>query len=58
MSLWGGRFTEGPAEEMQAFSESLSTDLLMWVQDIQGSMAHATMLLGVGLPCDALLRMA
>ena len=49
MSLWGGRFTGGPAEQMQAFSESLGTDLQMWPEDIQGSIAHATMLMGVGL---------
>lgn len=49
MSLWGGRFSGGPADEMQAFSESLSTDLSMWREDIQGSVAHATMLLAVGL---------
>ena len=49
MSLWGGRFSGGPADEMQAFSESLSTDLLMWREDIQGSVAHATMLLAVDL---------
>jgi argininosuccinate lyase len=34
---------------MQAFSESLSTDLLMWEEDIAGSVAHATMLGDVGL---------
>ena len=49
MALWDGRFSEGPAAEMQAFSESLSTDLMMWREDIQGSVAHATMLGEVGL---------
>jgi argininosuccinate lyase len=49
MALWSGRFEGGPAEEMQVFSESLSTDLLMWEEDIAGSMAHATMLGEVGL---------
>ena len=44
MALWSGRFEGGPAEEMQVFSESLSTDLLMWEEDIAGSKAHATML--------------
>jgi argininosuccinate lyase len=34
---------------MQAFGESLSTDMLMFEQDIQGSIAHATMLAEVGL---------
>jgi len=49
MALWDGRFSGGPAAEMQAFSESLSTDLLMWEEDIAGSIAHSTMLGEVGL---------
>lgn len=49
MALWDGRFSDGPAAEMQAYSESLSTDLLMWEEDIAGSVAHATMLGEVGL---------
>ena len=49
MALWGGRFEGGPNAEMQAFSESLDTDLLMWQEDIVGSIAHVTMLGEVGL---------
>jgi argininosuccinate lyase len=49
MALWGGRFSGSPAEEMQRFSESLSVDLRMADEDIQGSLAHATMLQEVGL---------
>ncbi len=49
MALWDGRFSGGPAEAMQRFSESLSTDLHMWREDIQGSRAHATMLREVGI---------
>lgn len=49
MALWGGRFEGGPNAEMQAFSESLGTDMLMWREDIAGSMAHVTMLGDVGL---------
>ncbi len=49
MALWDGRFSGGPAEAMQRFSESLSTDLHMWREDIQGSRAHATMLHEVGI---------
>jgi argininosuccinate lyase len=49
MALWGGRFSGSPAEEMQRFSESLSVDLRMAEEDIQGSVAHATMLEEVGL---------
>ena len=49
MALWDGRFTGGPAEEMQRFGESLSVDLLMWEEDIWGSKAHSHMLCEVGL---------
>jgi argininosuccinate lyase len=49
MALWDGRFQGGPAAQMQAFSESLSTDLQMWEEDILGSTAHATMLAEVGI---------
>ena len=49
MALWDGRFEGGPSAEMQAFSESLDTDMLMWREDIAGSMAHVTMLGEVGL---------
>jgi len=49
MALWGGRFEGGPNAEMQAFSESLDTDMLMWREDIAGSLAHVTMLGEVGL---------
>ena len=49
MALWDGRFEGGPTAEMQAFSESLGTDLQMWREDIMGSRAHCTMLQTVGL---------
>ena len=49
MPLWGGRFEGGPAEEMQAFSESLSVDLEMVDEDIEASLAHVTMLGEAGL---------
>jgi len=60
MALWSGRFTGSPVDEMVAFSESLSVDLEMWREDLDGSRAHATMLAAVGLISaperDALLR--
>ena len=56
MALWDGRFSGGPAEAMQRFSESLSTDLQMWREDIQGSRAHATMLHEVGILTEEELR--
>lgn len=49
MALWDGRFDESPAEEMQRFGESLTVDLQMWREDIDGSKAHAQMLEQVGL---------
>jgi len=49
MTLWSGRFEGGPGQEMQRFSESLGTDLQMFAEDIEGSLAHATMLEEVGL---------
>ncbi|MDP6932794.1 MAG: argininosuccinate lyase [Myxococcota bacterium] len=53
MSLWDGRFSGGPGEEMRVFSESLGTDLQMWREDIAGSVAHARMLGEVGLVTPA-----
>jgi len=52
MALWDGRFSGGPAEEMQIFSESIGIDLQMLDEDIDGSIAHATMLGAVGLITD------
>ncbi|MEN8039919.1 MAG: argininosuccinate lyase [Actinomycetota bacterium] len=44
MTLWsGGRFEEGPAESLWRFTVDTS-DRRMLVDDIRGSMAHATML--------------
>jgi len=44
-----GRFTSGPARDVAAFSESVSFDQRLWKQDIQGSIAHATMLQRAGI---------
>jgi len=46
---WGGRFTAGPAQLMQRFSESVSFDSRLAPFDIAGSRAHAAMLAHVGL---------
>lgn len=49
MTLWsGGRFEEGPAESLWRFTVDTS-DRRMLVDDITGSIAHATMLGRVGL---------
>ncbi len=38
--LWHGRFANGPAPELLAFTESLSFDRRLWRDDIAGSVAH------------------
>ncbi len=43
-SLWGGRFSEATDEFVQLFNASVSFDQLLAPYDIQGSIAHATML--------------
>jgi argininosuccinate lyase len=42
--MWGGRFAEATAASMEAFSESVSFDRLLYAEDIRGSQAHARML--------------
>lgn len=44
MKLWEGRFAEKTAERADEFNECLSFDKKLYAQDIQGSLAHATML--------------
>jgi argininosuccinate lyase len=39
-TLWHGRFGDGPAAELMAFTESLSFDRQLWHDDIAGSRAH------------------
>ncbi|CAN5615868.1 argininosuccinate lyase [soil metagenome] len=46
---WGGRFSGGTDERVEAFTESISFDSRLWRQDIRGSQAHAKMLASVGL---------
>jgi argininosuccinate lyase len=41
---WGGRFTEKPAELMQAINVSIGFDRRLAAQDLAGSRAHAAML--------------
>lgn len=42
--MWGGRFTEGTAASMEAYSESVSYDWQLYAEDIRGSQAHARVL--------------
>jgi argininosuccinate lyase len=54
--LWHGRFGESPSDELLAFTESLSFDQRLAVDDLAGSRAHVTMLGTVGLLDDAEVR--
>ena len=46
---WGGRF-EGVVDDfMLEFGASLPFDRMLWCEDIEGSLAHATMLAEVGI---------
>jgi argininosuccinate lyase len=42
--LWGGHFDQGPARIMEQINQSISFDQKLYRQDIQGSIAHCTML--------------
>ena len=46
---WGGRFTQSTDTLMERFSESVSFDQRLYPYDIDGSVAHATMLTQVGV---------
>lgn len=44
MKLWGGRFTKETNKLVHNFNSSISFDKRLFRQDIEGSIAHATML--------------
>lgn len=44
MKLWGGRFSKDSDPLMEDFHSSISFDQRLYQEDIQGSMAHASML--------------
>ncbi|MCL2818967.1 MAG: argininosuccinate lyase, partial [Actinomycetia bacterium] len=48
-TAWSGRFEEVPDESTQDFGASLPVDKRLWREDIDGSIAHATMLASQGL---------
>ncbi len=52
VSLWGGRFTGGPAEALSRLSVSTHFDWRLAQDDIDGSRAHARALARVGLLTD------
>jgi argininosuccinate lyase len=47
--LWSGRFHQSIDRRIEQFTESISIDRRLFKQDIQGSIAHASMLADVGL---------
>ncbi len=47
--LWHGRFADGPAAALMAFTESLSFDRRLAAVDVEGSKAHVRGLARVGL---------
>jgi argininosuccinate lyase len=49
MTLWHGRFTDAPADDLLAFTESLSFDRRLAPDDVAGSRAHVAMLARAGL---------
>ena len=53
-AMWGGRFAAGPAAIMQAINASIDVDKRLYAEDIQGSNAHAAMLVKQGIltPAD------
>jgi argininosuccinate lyase len=58
--IWGGRFTAGPSDIMQAINASVDVDRRLFEQDIAGSLAHARMLSATGVisseDADAICR--
>ena len=47
--MWGGHYALGPAEAFAAINPSIEVDQRLYAEDIQGSLAHATMLAKVGI---------
>ncbi|MCX6430789.1 MAG: argininosuccinate lyase [Actinobacteria bacterium] len=49
MALWGGRFSESPADAVFALSRSIQFDWVLAPYDLRSSMAHLTILEKAGL---------
>lgn len=47
--LWGGRFVQGMAPEMEPLNRSLDVDQRLWREDVRGSRAWAKALVGAGV---------
>ena len=46
---WAGRFKENTSKVVESFTESISFDCRLWKYDIEGSIAHAKMLVRQGI---------
>lgn len=51
--MWGGRFVEETDGLVQAFGASVDVDKRMALEDIEGSIAHASMLMSQGILSEA-----
>ncbi len=58
--LWGGRFSSGPHEVMEAINASIDVDRRLAGEDLAGSRAHCAMLIATGIIAredgDAILK--
>ncbi|WP_217495516.1 argininosuccinate lyase [Caminibacter mediatlanticus] len=49
MKLWGGRFSKGTAKILDEFNASIPFDKELYIEDIEGSIAHSKMLAKQGI---------
>src|SRR5215210_4714747 len=49
MTMWGGRFSEGPSALLRALNDSFSFDRELFAEDVEGSIAWATELEHAGV---------
>ena len=47
--LWGGAFGSDSEALVDAFGQTIDSDLTFWQEDLAGSMAHARMLGATGI---------
>ena len=52
MKLWGGRFSKGAAKLLDEFNASIMFDKELYIEDIEGSIAHSQMLAKQGILTD------
>ncbi|HKO54888.1 MAG TPA: argininosuccinate lyase [Thermoanaerobaculia bacterium] len=49
MTMWGGRFTDGPSALLRALNDSFAFDRELFAEDVEGSIAWAGALLSCGV---------